>query len=273
MEKAKKNELFRTVKYALIAASAGIIQIGTFTLMNEVFRWNYWVCYLVSLVLSVVWNFTFNRKYTFKSASNVPVAMLKVLAYYAVFTPLSTLLENFLTGDSVGWNEYLVTAINMIINFVTEFLYQRFFVFGKTIDTNSVAKKETSKDDRAKDLSFDANLSDNVILDINPSVSATADAPEFALSEVAIAKKKNAEESEKIAKTAHTSDLTATLSKTLPRKCEAVVLPLLNEERHVVTDGVIANGTEPDINKSEVIDGVIPDSGNYKKTNIFDSKK
>ena len=128
------REFVRVVKFALFSASAGLIQIGSFTLMNELLRWNYWVCYLVSLVLSVLWNFTFNRKFTFKSAANVPVAMAKVAAYYAVFTPLSTLLGNYLVED-VGWNEYLVTAMNMLLNFSTEFLYQRFFVFGKSLDT------------------------------------------------------------------------------------------------------------------------------------------
>ena len=85
-------------------------------------------------MLSVLWNFTLNRKFTFKSAANVPVAMLKVACYYAVFTPLSTLLVKYLT-ETLGWNEYVVTILNMLINFVTEFLYQRFFVFGKSIDT------------------------------------------------------------------------------------------------------------------------------------------
>ena len=135
----KKDELVRGVKFLLFSISAGVIELGTFTLLNEVFHCSYWVSYLVGLLLSVIWNFTLNRKFTFKSAANVPVAMLKVLAYYAVFTPLSTLLEKYLTG--IGWNEYLVTAINMVINFVTEFLYQRFFVFGKTLDTNMEAKK------------------------------------------------------------------------------------------------------------------------------------
>ena len=131
-----KKEFLRTVKYALVAASAGIIQIGTFTLMNELFHQSYWVSYLISLVLSVLWNFTLNRKYTFKSAADVKKAMLLVFAYYLVFTPLSTWLEHFLT-DRCGWNEYVVTVMNMLINFVTEFLYQRFVVFGKSIDTNS----------------------------------------------------------------------------------------------------------------------------------------
>ena len=129
-----RQEALRAVKFALFSVSAGLIQIGSFTLFNEVFHWTYWVCYLLSLVLSVLWNFTLNRKYTFRSAANVPVTMAKVAAYYAVFTPLSTLLGNWLVG-TIGWNEYLVTALNMILNFVTEFLYQRWFVFGKSIDT------------------------------------------------------------------------------------------------------------------------------------------
>ena len=130
----KRQEALRAVKFALFSVSAGLIQISSFTLFNEVFHWTYWVCYLLSLVLSVLWNFTLNRRYTFRSAANVPVAMAKVAAYYAVFTPASTLLGNWLV-NSLHWNEYLVTALNMILNFVTEYLYQRWFVFGKSIDT------------------------------------------------------------------------------------------------------------------------------------------
>lgn len=137
----KKKEFLRTVKYTLIAMSAGLIQIGSLALLNEVLKLPYWVSYLIALVLSVVWNFTFNRRYTFKSASNVPKAMLMVFGYYLVFTPLSTWLEHILT-DNCGWNEYLVTVLNMFINFVTEFLFQRFVVFRNTIDTNDIAQKE-----------------------------------------------------------------------------------------------------------------------------------
>ena len=139
-----KHEFLRTLKYILIAASAGIIQIGSFTLMNELIGWDYWLSYLIALVLSVVWNFTFNRRYTFKSASNIPKAMMLVVAYYCVFTPLSTLLEHYLT-DKLHWNEYLVTAINMLLNLATEFPYQRFVVFKKTIDTNDLAKKDQAQ--------------------------------------------------------------------------------------------------------------------------------
>ena len=134
-----KKEIFRAFKYTLVAASAGLIQIGLFTLLNELAGLAYWTSYLIALVASVLWNFTINRKFTFKSASNVPKAMLLVFAYYVVFTPLSTLLEHYLTG--IGWNEYVVTIMNMVINFVTEFLYQRFFVFRKSIDTNAAAQK------------------------------------------------------------------------------------------------------------------------------------
>ena len=129
-----KKELWRAAKFTLFSISAGLIEIVSFTLLNELTGWSYWPCYLIALTLSVLWNFTLNRNFTFKSASNVPVAMLKVACYYLVFTPLSTWLGDYLV-ETLGWNEYLVTALNMILNFVTEFLYQRFFVFGKSIDT------------------------------------------------------------------------------------------------------------------------------------------
>ena len=144
MQAERKAAILRVVKYTLFAASAGIIQFVSFTLMTEFSPLPYWPRYLISLVLSVIWNFTFNRRFTFKSANNVPIAMLKVLAYYCVFTPASTLLGHFLV-EKAGWNDYLVEVINMIINFVTEFLYQRFFVFGKTLDTNDLAKKEETE--------------------------------------------------------------------------------------------------------------------------------
>lgn len=146
----KNKELWRTIKFALFSASAGIIQIVSFTLLNELAHLPYWVSYLIALVLSVIWNFTLNRRFTFKSANNVPIAMLKVAAYYAVFTPLSTLLEKYLTD--IGWNEYLVTVINMLINFVTEYLFDTFVVFRGTIDTNDLAQKEREKEAELEEL-------------------------------------------------------------------------------------------------------------------------
>ena len=129
-----KKEFWRVVKFTLFSISAGAIQMGSFTLLNELSGWPYWPCYLISLTLSVLWNFTLNRKFTFRSAANEPVAMLNTLGYYLVFTPLSTLLGHFLVADLM-WNEYLVEFLMMLLNFVTEFLFQRFFVFGSSIDT------------------------------------------------------------------------------------------------------------------------------------------
>ena len=134
MDANRKKEFWRAVKFTLFSISAGLIEIVSFTLLTEFSGWSYWPCYLIALVLSVLWNFTLNRKYTFKSAANVPVAMLKVAAYYAVFTPLSTVGGNYL-AENLGWNDYLVTGINMVLNFVTEFLFQRFVVYGKSVDT------------------------------------------------------------------------------------------------------------------------------------------
>ncbi len=130
-----KKEFVRSLKFVLFSASAGIIQVAAFTLMEEVLHLEHWLSYLVALVLSVLWNFTLNRKFTFHSASNVPVAMLKVAGFYLVFTPLSTWWTAVLTGEGFGWNEYLVLALTMLVNFVSEYLFQRFVVFGKSIDT------------------------------------------------------------------------------------------------------------------------------------------
>ena len=131
-----KKELLRTLKFTFFSISAGLIQTLSFALLNETMQLKYWISYLIALVLSVLWNFTFNRKFTFRSAANVPIAMLKVAGYYAVFTPLSTWWTAWLTGAEVGWNEYFVLVLTMIVNFVTEYLFDRFFVFGKSIDTD-----------------------------------------------------------------------------------------------------------------------------------------
>lgn len=137
----KKKEFFRALKFVLFSASAGIIELVVFTLLNELTPWPYWPCYLLALIASVVWNFTLNRKFTFQSANNVPKAMLLVALFYAVFTPLTTWFGNWL-AEGLKWNEYLVTAINMLFNLTTEYLYDRFVVFRGSIDTNERAKKK-----------------------------------------------------------------------------------------------------------------------------------
>ena len=136
-----KKELLRSLKFLAFSLSAGVIELVSFSLLNELTGWSYWPCYLIALVLSVVWNFTLSRRYTFQSANNVPVAMLKVAGFYAVFTPASTWLGNYL-AETLLWNEYLVTILNMVMNFVLEYLFDRFVVFRASLDTNDVAKKK-----------------------------------------------------------------------------------------------------------------------------------
>ncbi len=136
-----KKELIRTIKFTLFSISAGVIQIGLFTLLNELTSLNYWICYLTGLVASVIWNFTLNREFTFKSTANVPLAMTKVFIFYLIFTPASTLLGNYLVKN-LGWNDYLVTGINMLCNFILEYLYDKYIVFRGTIDTKEKKKHE-----------------------------------------------------------------------------------------------------------------------------------
>lgn len=145
MQKEKREEILRVVKYVLFSASAGVIQFLSFTLFNEIIRWPYWLCYLIALVLSVLWNFTLNREFTFKSAANVSRAMLLVAAYYLVYTPASTLWGNALTNIGVNW--YLMTAISMVINFVTEFLFWRLVVYKDSINTNARARRRQAKEE------------------------------------------------------------------------------------------------------------------------------
>ena len=140
-----RTEIIRFIKFIFFSISAGLIEIVSFALLEKLTTWRYWPCYLIALTLSVLWNFTFNRKFTFRSAGNVPEAMIKVAIFYAIFTPVSTIAGDYLSGY-VGIDAYLVTAINMLCNFVLEYLYDLFFVFGKTIDTNEMASQSPSND-------------------------------------------------------------------------------------------------------------------------------
>jgi len=144
MQKEKKEEMMRVVKYVLFSISAGVIQFLSFTLFKEVFGLVYWLCYLSALVLSELWNYTLNRQFTFQSAANIPRAMLLVALYYAIYTPLSSWWGNALTN--LGWNWYLMTGISMLINFVTEFLYWRLVVYRDSINTNDRAKKRLAEE-------------------------------------------------------------------------------------------------------------------------------
>lgn len=137
--KAKNENLTQILKFTFFSLSAGLIQVLSFTLLFEVVKLIYWPAYLIALVLSVLWNFTLNRKFTFKSANNIPLAMLKVALFYAVFTPLSTWGGDALT--KVGWNEYLVLGLTMVTNLITEFIFTKYVVYHHAINT-AVKKKD-----------------------------------------------------------------------------------------------------------------------------------
>ena len=141
----KHKELTRGVKFVLFSISAGVIEFVSFALLDAFTPWAYWPKYLIALILSVLWNFTLNRNFTFRSAGNVPIAMLKVAAYYAVFTPLSTILGNWL-AESCGWNGLLVTILNMALNLTLEYLYDTFIVYRGDMDNNDIAQKQKEKE-------------------------------------------------------------------------------------------------------------------------------
>lgn len=127
-----KKSLFQAIKFTLFSVSAGIIQVGSFALL-EIFIKDYWIPYLISLVLSILWNFTLNRRFTFKSAANVPVAMAKVFGFYLFFTPLSTWLGDM--AEAGGVNDFIILAVTMLSNFVLEFLFCKFVVYRGKEDT------------------------------------------------------------------------------------------------------------------------------------------
>jgi putative flippase GtrA len=138
-ELTRKENITHIIKFTLFSLSAGLIQVLSFSLLNELLKWKYWPSYLIALILSVLWNFTLNRKFTFKSAANIPVAMTKVAIYYAIFTPLSLWWGDALT-EVHFWNYYVVLVGTMFINFITEFLFTRFVVYKNQI--NSALVKE-----------------------------------------------------------------------------------------------------------------------------------
>jgi len=129
----KKKEVIRAIKFTLFSISAGVIQIASYTLLLELVKLVHWQAYLISLLLSIIWNFTLNRRYTFKSAANVPIAMAKLLGFYLVFTPVSTYLGQLAVNGGV--NEYIVEALTMFANFILEFLFCKFVMYRNKEDT------------------------------------------------------------------------------------------------------------------------------------------
>ena len=131
----RKESIIQVIKFTFFSISAGLIQTISFTLLNELVKWSYWPSYLISLILSIVWNFTLNRKFTFKSSNNVPVAMAKIFGYYLIFTPVSTYLGHL--ASLKGINEYLILAVTMLTNFITEFLFSKYVVYKNEKPSNN----------------------------------------------------------------------------------------------------------------------------------------
>lgn len=142
------KEVLRTIKFTLFSISAGLIQIGLFTLLYELAKFDYWVSYLISLTASVLWNFTINRKVTFKSSNNVKKSMLLVFLFYLVFTPVSTVLGNLAAKNNV--NAYLIEGLTMLANFILEYIYTRYFVYKDSCDTAEKTTEESKEESAEK---------------------------------------------------------------------------------------------------------------------------
>ncbi len=143
MQTSNKKSWIQFLKFLLFSISAGVIQASSFALLDVITPWTYWPCYLISLLLSVLWNFTFNRHFTFKDSSNVPLSMALVIIFYVIFTPLSTWWGDKL--DNLGWDYYVILAMTMVINFITEFFYDKYVVFRHQQDKrNSIVDEQES---------------------------------------------------------------------------------------------------------------------------------
>lgn len=145
----EKKEALRALKFVLFSASAGIVEAVAMVLCEEVIKIpGHYVCYTIALVLSVLWNFTFNRKFTFQSAENAPKAMALVFLFYVPFAPFTIWLQHILS-DVHSWNEYVVLAINMALNLTLEYLWDSKVVYRKTMDTNEIAKRKQAKEEQS----------------------------------------------------------------------------------------------------------------------------
>ena len=156
---AKLKQFLQFLIFTGFSISAGVIQFVSTGILSTWTGWvPYWLAYLIGLVLSVVWNFTFNRKFTFKASNNVPLAMGLVIIYYCAFTPLSTfgadaIVDAWQKAAGANWHdsfEMVITASMMILNFLTEFLWDKFVVFNAKV-TDSILKRFKKKDTQAEE--------------------------------------------------------------------------------------------------------------------------
>lgn len=160
-KRAKRKGVVQFIKYALCAASAGIIQIVLFSILQTVLpkdmgnihfivedmQLGTFIATTVALCASILWNFTFNRKFTFKDAGNVPLAMFLAFLFYVPFYPfqtwyvhtIKTLLSHHINVDGAG---IIAEASVMAINFALEFIWQKFVVFRKPKDKKTATTQQ-----------------------------------------------------------------------------------------------------------------------------------
>ena len=143
------QEIIKLLTFVGCEASAALVQIGVYTLLDVTTGWTYWQKYLPALIASVLWSFTANRKFTFKSVSNIPLAMLKVTIYYTIFTPVSTWWGDALAAQhwviSPQAQGYVILIGTMLVNFVTEFCVYRFWVYPHSINSSAAGQREQSR--------------------------------------------------------------------------------------------------------------------------------
>lgn len=63
--------------------------------------------------------------------------MLKIFGFYLVFTPVSTLIGNYFTQtySHIPAVEYIVLAVTMVCNMITEYLFSKFVVYRNSENT------------------------------------------------------------------------------------------------------------------------------------------
>ena len=181
-KREKRKGVMQFIKYALCAASAGIIQIVLFSILQAVIPSNgktihfivedmdlvTFIATTVALCASILWNFTFNRKFTFKDAGNVPKAMILAFLFYVPFYPFQTwyvhTIKSFLV-EAIGTDGAGIIAEGsvMIINFALEFMWQKFVVFRKPKDKqeNKTEENENSGETENADNTNNAENSEN----------------------------------------------------------------------------------------------------------------
>ena len=169
----KNSSVWQAVKYFLCAASAGLIQFVTFTILSTVFdktgvtasmgkMWFFgemdkslFTATTIALGLSIIWNFTLNRKFTFKAANNVPLAMGLAFLFYVPFYPFQTWYVGAVTGairDAIGqpeatWPSIIAEGTVMLINGILEFCWQKFVVFRMPKGKDVMPEEENAEEE------------------------------------------------------------------------------------------------------------------------------